>query len=524
MAIEYNGTKPAFEKGIAFGFVNAYHPLLLLKNQKEGKETVPFNFTLHPPNKILLLSGPNAGGKSILMKAVGLIQLMLQSGMLVPVDPSSSFAIYQKLFVEIGDQQSIENELSTYSGRLQKMKQILQGADKNSLLLIDEFGSGTDPKLGAAMAESLLRALNKKSIAGVITTHYSNLKAFAFKSKGIVNGAMVFDKTEMVPTYQLSIGRPGSSFTFEIATNSGLDEKLIRYARQRSGKAHQALEDLLLDLEKKKSDLAKHLSSVEAKERKLDQLIRNYDQMSKELDIQRKRLKLKKKEATYQEVSEAKKEMDKMLREMRAKVKAIDTSQIRLKKENRSKPLVKEMEQNVAAVKEKVSEIQEDVVALQDAVSEVVRADIKLEDLKAGSYVRLQDAQTIGQIQSIDKQEAFVTFGDLTMRVKLKKLIPTKPPIEVKSTKTQVKEVKKEQRFNSKLDIRGMRLEEANGAVQQFMDEALLNNSLRVHIVHGKGTGALRKLVHQKLREYTISRYFHPEEKEGGDGATIIEI
>lgn len=509
LAISYEGTMPKVVDEVALGIEQGKHPLLFIKNKADRKKTIPFDLTLHKPNRIVLVSGPNAGGKSILMKAVGLIQLMVQSGMLVPVEETSTIGIFHKLFADIGDQQSIENELSTYSGRLEKMKYILLRADKRTMLLIDEFGSGTDPKLGAAMAESLLRALDKKNVAGVITTHYSNLKAFAFQTKGFVNGAMVFDKEKMIPTYQLKIGRPGSSFTFEIAENTGLSKDIVKYARKRSGKAHQAMEDLLLDLEEKRSKLESSLLQAVRKEKNLDQLIKNYDRMAKELDVQRKKFKLKKKEEEFQTVSQYQKKMEKLVRELKA---------------NQSKEAAVKAKESLEEIKTEQKELRENVVELQEIVTEQIRADIDPSKLVPGAFARLQDGNTIGQIQSIDRKDAFVVFGGLTMRVKLKKLIPANAPIEKQSSKTIISEVQKNEKFEPKLDIRGLRPSEADKAVQKFMDEALLSNVLRLQIVHGKGSGVLRKLVHKKLREYRVTNYSHPEDNMGGDGVTSIEI
>ncbi|MEL6867204.1 MAG: DNA mismatch repair protein MutS [Bacteroidota bacterium] len=231
LAVRMKGFQPKLKPHAFLGIRKAHHPLLLLKNQQLGRPTIPFNLSLLHQNRILVLSGPNAGGKSILMKSVGLLQLMVQSGMLIPVDPESEMGIFKKLFADIGDQQSLDDDLSTYSSRLRNSRIFLENANEHSLILIDEFGSGTDPKIGGAIAEAILDQLNKKQIFGVITTHYSNLKMYAFKARGIVNGAMTFDRDSLSPTYQLKIGRPGSSFAFEIAQKSGLSKKVLKYAR-----------------------------------------------------------------------------------------------------------------------------------------------------------------------------------------------------------------------------------------------------------------------------------------------------
>lgn len=502
----YEGQVPAIVDQSTFQIQVGRHPLLLLKNRVSGKETVPFDLVLHAPNRLLLLSGPNAGGKSILMKAVGLMQLMVQSGLMVPVDPKSVFGIFHQVFVDIGDQQSIEDELSTYSSHLKNMRLIFEQAKNRSLVLIDEFGSGTDPKLGASIAESMLGALNRKKVAGVITTHYSNLKVFAFKNKGIVNGAMIFDKELMQPTYKLQVGRPGSSFTFEIAERSGFDKKMIKEARNRSGKALQAMEDLITDMEQKQHRLEEKLASIDRKENRLDQLIKNYERMSHELDVRKKRFRLEKKEADFHQISQTNKKMEQLVKELKEK-------------------------DSLAAAKKKLAEIktekkvlQTEVVKLNETVNEAIRKDIDISSIQEGSYVRLQNGTSTGQVQTIDKKDAYVTLGGMTMRVKIKDLVPMNAPIETRASKSIQTQIVQGEKFESKLDIRGMRAEDALHSIQQFLDEALLANALHVQIVHGKGTGVLRSLVKGKLKEYPIVNAYHPEDKNGGEGVTFVEF
>lgn len=265
------------------------HPLLLLKNKQLGKETVPFDLTLRGKNRLLMLSGPNAGGKSVTMKSVGLLQLMVQGGMLVPVDETSEFGIFHKIFADIGDQQSLEDDLSTYSSRLQNLKVFLEHADDRTLVLIDEFGSGTDPQIGGAIAEAALDALHKKGIYGVITTHYSNLKIYAFKMEGILNGSMLYDKDSFSPTYQLKVGRPGSSYAFEIAEKSGLGTEILEYAKRRVGKNEKAVDQLLVDLQREKQELEERLKIAEDNAVKLEKLIRNYEILHQDLEFRRKK-------------------------------------------------------------------------------------------------------------------------------------------------------------------------------------------------------------------------------------------
>ncbi|HMG15398.1 MAG TPA: hypothetical protein VK590_08135, partial [Saprospiraceae bacterium] len=287
-ALDYNGQKPNVLNKPFISFINALHPLLYLKNKEINKPVIPFTLRFEHNNHILILSGPNAGGKSITMKSVGLLQIMLQCGLLVPMDNTSEAGIFKNIFTDIGDQQSLEDDLSTYSSRLKNVKDFLENADKDTLVIIDEFGSGTDPKIGGAIAEAILRALHKKSVFAVITTHYSNLKVYAFKNKGIINASMHFDKEHLSPTYNLMVGRPGSSYAFEIAQKSGLPEDVLHYARNKSGKNEKAIDELLIDLQKELKELQDKVANIKERESFLDRLIKNYDQLQKELDIKRK--------------------------------------------------------------------------------------------------------------------------------------------------------------------------------------------------------------------------------------------
>ena len=262
LAQKMNANMPKLLDKPNFGFHEAFHPLLFLKNKEIGKETVPFALNLINKNRIVVLSGPNAGGKSITMKSVGLIQLMMQSGFLVPINPESEMGVFKKMFADIGDQQSLEDDLSTYSSRLKNARVFVDQADAETLVLIDEFGSGTDPKIGGAIAEAILKELNYKKVFGIITTHYSILKVYAFKNRGIVNGSMWFDKDTLSPTYEFKVGRPGSSYAFEIAQKSGLQKRVIKYAKHRAGKNEKAVDQLLVDLQREKQELEEKLQEI----------------------------------------------------------------------------------------------------------------------------------------------------------------------------------------------------------------------------------------------------------------------
>ncbi|MCB0579570.1 MAG: endonuclease MutS2 [Phaeodactylibacter sp.] len=492
-----------------FGIQQGRHPLLYLKNKRLEKKTVPFDFQLLGNNRILMLSGPNAGGKSITLKSVGLMQLMLQSGLLVPMDEGSEMGVFHKMFADIGDQQSIEDDLSTYSSRLENMRNFLEQADRNTLVLIDEFGSGTDPKIGGAIAEAILVELNYKKVFGVITTHYSNLKVFAFKAKGIVNGSMYFDKESLSPTYELQVGRPGSSYAYEIAEKSGLSKKVLDYAKHRTGKNEKAVDQLLVDLQQEKQELESKLQEMKDREDKLDKLIKNYEQLHRELEFRRKKMKLELKEQALQQAARDNKEMERLVREI---------------KEQQNIEKAKEI---AMQAREERQQLSEEVGGLREEIYyQPVAKEEKHKAIQVGDFVKLRTGGATGTVESIDRNKAVVTMGQMRMTIKLRDLQHARAPLEVQSSRSvQADTVAQTATFESKLDIRGMRYDEALKVVEDFVDQALISNTTSLQIVHGKGNGVLRNAVRKKLKEYNVDMdIWHPEQQQGGDGVTLVEI
>ncbi len=488
------------------------HPLLYLKNKAQGKETVPFDLRLTGDKRILVLSGPNAGGKSVLMKAVGLLQLMLQSGMLVPTDETSEMGIFHKIFADIGDQQSLEDDLSTYSSHLKNMREFLAQADAQTLVLIDEFGSGTDPKMGGAIAEAILAALDRKKVYGIVTTHYSNLKIFAFKTPGLLNGAMTFEKDTLSPTYQLRAGRPGSSYAFEIAQKSGLPPKIIAHAKKRTGKSEQAVDQLLVDLQREMQETQALHHQLKEKERKLQHLIDTYDRLFAELEWQRKKFKLQTKEQQLQAIAQEQLQLQKLIKEIKA--------QQNLEK---ARALAQSIQQQRHAAAEQVKEIRQELYA-NPPVGKKKKQDNK--PLQVGDYVRMRDGELSGQIIAINNKKAIVAAGHLRLTIPVAELERTQEPLELQRDKSiNIDTAHSTQRFDNKLDIRGMRYEEALEAIQAFVDQALIHNAHTIQIVHGKGTGTLRKAVHMKLSEYdAVKHIWHPEPEQGGEGITFAAL
>ncbi|MBK8922858.1 MAG: Smr/MutS family protein [Saprospirales bacterium] len=500
---------PVLKEKPLIGVRKGYHPLLYLKNKSLGRKTVPFELRLNAENHILVLSGPNAGGKSVAMKSVGLLQLMVQSGLLIPVHELSEFGIFEQVFADIGDQQSLDDDLSTYSSRLQNARIFLEKATPRTLVLVDEMGSGTDPKPGGAIAESVLQGLYRKGVFAVITTHYSNLKVFAFRNQGILNGNMHFDKDTLSPTYELKIGRPGSSYAFEIAAKSGLPKPIIDHARNRTG-SETAVDDILIELQREKQELEEHLATVLAKEQSLERLIKTYDSMHQDLEIRRNRLKLDQKEFELRQSAQAGREVEKMLRQLREE-----------KNLERMQQAAKDLRREQSEKARQVDDINAEVVKMEEkaAPAGAVRP------LRAGDYVRLRAGGATGRIEEIKGNKAHLTMGGLTVMVGVRDLLPVAPPVQQVATNAYA-DLQQAAAFESKIDIRGMSKEEALRVLEKFVDDALLSNAAVLRILHGKGDGILRKLVRHKLKEYggNLVRIYHPSQESGGDGVTIVEL
>lgn len=502
------GHKPKVREEPVFHLLNAMHPLLISKLRGEGRKPVSFELLPGENGRILILSGPNAGGKTVLMKTVGLLQLMLQSGILIPASPDSEMGIFTSFFVEIGDQQSIEDDLSTYSSHLQHMKEIIGKADEKSLILIDEFGSGTDPKIGGAIAEAILDKIIRTGSYAVVTTHYGNLKSFGFNTPGVSNGAMIFDQENMSPTYQFELGKPGSSFAFEIADKTGFPRDVMQYARNKAGKNQIAIEDMLSNLQKERDDLQKRNTSLEAREKHLEQLIRNYEALKQDLDVSKKRWKLERKEQNAGRISQLEKELQEA-------IKAVKDKQDLRTAEKKKKELGRKKE-----------EVQQSLGKLREEVFREELEEFDIEQLKTGDHVQLRHGSTVGEILSIDKKEATVLAGAIRLNVPLHDLRPVKAPIEQGRGLSVQKNISDRnlQQFQTTLDIRGMRPEAALPILQQFYDEAIMSQSFQVKVIHGKGKGLLRKLVHNTLKEYEVIKHSHPPSEQGGDGVTLIEF
>lgn len=505
-AYRIHAVKPLFHNKPIFAFKTAFNPVLILKNEASREPVIPFDLELHANNRILVLSGPNAGGKSVALKTVGLIQLMFQSGILVPADENSRFGVFEKILVDIGDQQSLEDDLSTYSSHLRNMRVATEEADKNSLVLIDEFGSGTDPKIGGAIAEAILNEINRKKVFAVITTHYSNLKFFAFKAHGIVNGSMEFDKLHLLPTFRMHIGKPGSSFAFEIAEKIGLDPKIVNYAQQKTGKNEKAIDEMLISLMSEKKEYEDKLASLLDKQDRLDRLIQGYELMNADLDIKRKKIKLQAKEQATSSLMDQNKEMQKILKEIK-----------------HSKDEEKAFQTALALKKKQEDAIKE----LETLKMEVFAKEIKIgaEKLEVGSFARMRNGSSTGEILTIDKNMAEIQMGFIKLKVPLIDLVAVKEPIEIKNKKSINTHFSNNEKLDTRIDIREYTKTDALQMLQNFLDKALLNNAYELKIIHGVGTGVMKNEVKKMLKQYKdVKEIWHPEPEQGGEGVTLVRL
>lgn len=488
----------------------AYHPILKVQNNKVNKAVYPLHIHLDKANRIIVISGPNAGGKSVALKTIGLLQMMIQSGLPIPVDEFSRIGIFEQLFSEIGDDQSIENELSTYSSKLKHMGYFLDHIDNNSLFLIDEFGSGTDPSLGGAVAEAILTELNNKKAFGVITTHYLNLKTYAGESEGIQNAAMLFDENTLQPLFKLEIGKPGSSYTFAIAKTSGLPNKVVENAKKLGNSDQVDLDDLLTDTQQSRSEMHIKQLELENRVRELEQKEKELNRLKKKIQNERSNYQINKKDEQLRIKAAVKKEFDtyvKKLNTVQNQQKAVDEIRAKLKNELET---TKDVLHNKIRNKKKSSTKQ-----------------IK-KNIEVGDKVQWILNEQYGEVLDIKNNKAEVSIGQLKTTIPLKDLVLQsdigKSQKKVKKATSRGNQTSAAEEFRFKIDIRGKRYEEAEQLLHEFFDRAILTNSNWVQILHGKGSGVLRKLTATLAREYKAKSITHAHPEEGGDGITNVQF
>lgn len=501
-------------------WLQARHPLLHLSFQKQGKKVVPLTLLLDPGQRILIISGPNAGGKSVALKTIGLLQYMVQSGLLIPVIEGSTAGVFQNLFIDIGDEQSLENDLSTYSSHLTSMKAFVTFSNRKTLFLIDEFGTGTEPGLGGAIAEAILEELTKSGAYGVVNTHYTNLKLFADKTTGLVNGAMRFDGEHLEPLYELEIGRPGSSFAFEIASKIGLPKPVIDRAKEKLGSQQVNLEKLLKELDIEKRVFAERNLEMGINQRKLAQQLLETNALKTRLDNDQKRLLNEAKQKAKALVSEANQRIENTIREIKENKAERDMTRL----------VRQELEQ--FEKKELKTETLADEIKPDQGKSETEDFQPDNTAISVGSFVRIKGQTTIGEVMALRGKDAEIRFGDLKSNLKLNRLekISRKAYREAvgEPSRPKMKGIdlnEKMMNFSFNLDIRGQRGEEAMVELDNFINNGLMLGYAELRIVHGKGDGILRTLVRNHLRTFPQVVSMQDEHVDrGGSGVTVVKL
>ena len=543
-AVHINAVKPSLLDRPMMDWGTAYHPLLELSLRKHGRRMSPLDIELDGERRILLISGPNAGGKSVCLKTAGLLQYMLQCGLLIPVHERSRAGIFQSLFIDIGDQQSIEDDLSTYSSHLLNMKHTLRNCDSKSLILIDEFGGGTEPLIGAAIAEALLKRFNERGSFGIITTHYQNLKHFADSTPGIVNGAMLYDRGEMRPLFQLQIGNPGSSFAVEIARKIGLPEEVISDASQIVGSDYIQSDKYLQDIVRDKRYWESKRKNVHQKEKELDEMLGKVQESTDELKKSRKQI-----------LKDAREEAERLLRDANAKIENTIRTIVEAKAEKERTRQARQELSDFSKQLEEIARQKQQMQADREMAKILARQERKkngkkdkgtqqpgkqgeqsgnkpvLHKIEPGMHVRLMGQQAVGEVMSVNKSGAVVRFGAIKSTVSVERLQPCEAPkeevrkVSFLTSETQEQLHRKRLEFKSDIDIRGMRGEEAVQAISYFVDDAVVCNVHQLRILHGTGNGILRTMVRQYLSTLPFVRHFHDEHVQfGGAGITIVEL
>lgn len=521
-ALQIGGIKPNFENRRVIDWVQAIHPLLFLALRKHNRKVIPLDITLEGENRLLVISGPNAGGKSVCLKTVGLLQYMLQCGMMVPIKENSTMGLFEDIFIDIGDEQSIENDLSTYSSHLINMKFFVRNCNEKSLLLIDEFGSGTEPQIGAAIAESLLDRFNGKESFGVITTHYQNLKHFANENVGVVNGAMLYDRHEMQPLYQLSIGNPGSSFAVEIARKIGLPEDVIAQASEIVGSDYINMDKYLQDISRDKRYWERKREEVRRESKKLEQITTRYEEDIEEINRQRREL-----------LSEAKKEAEKLISESNAKIentiRQIRESQADKEKTRELRKSLEEFKDSVKS-KDTPDKLGKKIDKKRKPKRTTNETQHKKESISfnVGDTVRMKGQTVVGEILEVSGKRASVAFGMIKSTVEISKLEHvSNNQLKREERSSNMRDIMHGRKldFKQEIDVRGMRGDEALQAVMYYVDDAIQLGVSRVRILHGTGTGALREIIRDYLRVTPgVSKFKDEHVQFGGAGITVIDF
>lgn len=501
-AIQIDAEMPVLFNEARLKLINAKHPLLIINHKESGKPVVPLNMHLDANVRILLVSGPNAGGKSVAMKTVGLLQIMTQAGLLIPAAAESEVGVFKQLFADIGDDQSIESDLSTYSAHLSKMKYFTENTNGKTLVLIDEFGTGTDPLFGGPIAEAVLEQINQKKSFGMITTHYSNLKLFANSAPGLENASMVFDNVNLKPMYMLEMGKPGSSYAFEIAQKIGLSQHLIDLAKSKISVQQRKVDTLLVDLERDKKEVLDQKIDLDKQRRKYNSLLAENEKLKAYYDENKRNLIREAKQEAQQIIKDANKLVENTISEIKEnKADKVKTQELRT-------------ELNKAL---KVNEIKPTLPKVEANTDEIL----------VGDWVKLPDSESLAQVLEVAKDNLIVAFGELRSVIKKKRVIKVaakEVPKEVKRFGTS-SYTESAASFSPELDLRGKRGEEALAELERYFDRAVMFGFSNFKIIHGKGDGILRKLIRNYLKKYNqVERMEDEHADRGGDGITYVYL
>ena len=542
LALKINAVKPIFSPQQSFEWRRVVHPVMYLNFKKEKREVVPLDIRLTQQERILLISGPNAGGKSVCLKTVGLVQYMFQCGLLAPLSENSEMGLFETICIDIGDEQSIDNDLSTYSSHLLNMKQFVRLSGARTLVLIDEFGSGTEPVIGGAIAEAILADINAKGVWGVITTHYSNLKHYASAAAGIANGAMLYDSNRMQPLFRLETGKPGSSFAFEIARKIGLSEAILAEAENKAGRQHIDFEKHLRVIERDKRYWERKRNDVRRHEKRLDEMSEKQLSELEKLEKERKTVIEKARTEAQQILSNANRVIENTIRTIKeSQADKESTREARKDLENFKQQNLLQTSEEEERILRKIAQLQArqkrraERSALKIPSDGMARqADEKPIDsiIRKGDIVRLCGQNTAGEVIEINGKQITVAFGNLLSTVssdRLEKISKTeykKPRSQSNIPKLHIYNVSERRlRFKSQIDVRGMRTEEAIPKVEELIDEAFMLNIGEVRILHGKGNGILRQMIRQYLHQsISVDRYEDEDIRQGGTGITVVKL
>ncbi len=541
-ALNLNAIVPVFENTPSMLWYKAKHPLLYLNYKTSGKEVVPLNLEIDEKQRIILISGPNAGGKSVCLQTAGLLQYMFQCGLPVPVEENSKFGIFHKILIDIGDEQSIDNDLSTYSSHLLNMKNFVRYASSDTLILIDEFGTGTEPMLGGAIAEAILNALNDRQVRGVITTHYTNLKHFASSVAGIENGAMLYDTHHMLPLFELEIGKPGSSFAFEIAKKIGLPKEILDDAAGKIGEEHVNFDKHLKEIIRDKRYWEEKRKRIHQNEKRLEEILAKYQKELDEASKLRKEVLKEAKEKARQIIAGANKTIENTIREIKeSQAEKERTKTARTAFEQEKERLFDENTEEEERLKRKIEKLKNREKnrrikgQQQPGQIETSQEDEKEKTVvfKKGDPVKIND-NTVGEIIEVNEKTAVVALGALLTTVKLERLtkLSGSQAKKIKQNKPQTgysnyleNISQKRMSFKPDIDVRGLRGDEALQKVVAFIDEAVMLNMKDLRILHGTGTGALRQIIRDYLKTNPVVGHFADEQIQlGGAGITVIKL